>query len=75
MSEQARASLERGRGCSVFDICVDSARADVFVLYGAYDDAKAFKAHLASDHYKSFAAEAASWMAAKNVSELERMAP
>ena len=52
----AKTSLERETGCTRFDVLCDPAEPRRFVLYEIYDDEDAFAAHLASSHYKSFAA-------------------
>lgn len=57
MKRQARDSLEIEESCRHFDICVDSQDESRVFLYELYDDAAAFDAHLASDHFKSFAAD------------------
>jgi (4S)-4-hydroxy-5-phosphonooxypentane-2,3-dione isomerase len=56
ISVNAEASLERERGCRRFDVLVDPKEPRRFVLYEIYDDEAAFDEHLASAHYRSFAA-------------------
>lgn len=70
----ARASRERESGCRQFDVCVESATGTVF-LYEVYDDRAAFDAHLASDHFRAFDAEARDWVARKAVRTFERVEP
>ncbi|MEM7522936.1 MAG: antibiotic biosynthesis monooxygenase [Pseudomonadota bacterium] len=43
-------------------------------LYEVYDDAAAFDAHLASDHFKDFDAAVAPMVAAKTVRRLRQTA-
>ena len=52
--ENARASLRTEAGCVQFDVCTDPATPGDVFLYELYDDAAAFDAHLASDHFKAF---------------------
>jgi autoinducer 2-degrading protein len=51
----AKASLERERGCKRFDVLFDPEEPRRFVLYEIYEDQAAFDEHLASGHYLSFA--------------------
>ena len=55
--ENAAASLHDEPGCRRFDVLVLEGEAgDRVVLYEIYDDAAAFDAHLATEHYARFAA-------------------
>jgi (4S)-4-hydroxy-5-phosphonooxypentane-2,3-dione isomerase len=56
MLENAARSRGDEPGCRQFDVCTDAARPGLVFLYELYDDAAAFEAHLASTHYRSFAA-------------------
>ena len=58
--ENAALSLANERGCRRFDVCVPLDGSPQVFLYEIYDDEAAFKAHLETPHYKSFAAAAAS---------------
>jgi len=75
MLANAGLSLEREAGCRVFDVCTDAARRDAVFLYEVYDDATAFAAHLASDHFRAFDAATRSMISRKSVRELTRLAP
>jgi quinol monooxygenase YgiN len=55
MLENARASVREEPGCRQFDVCVPEDGAPRVVLYEVYDDEAAFKAHLASPHFRRFA--------------------
>lgn len=55
ISDNAKASLERERGCRRFDVLFDPKEPRRFVLYEIYDDEATFDEHLASVHYRSFA--------------------
>jgi quinol monooxygenase YgiN len=65
--ENAAASVRDEPGCRQFDVAQDPARAERFFLYEIYDDEAAFKAHIASPHFKSFDAASQAWVADKKV--------
>lgn len=56
MRMQADNSLALEPECHHFDVWTDLARPDQVMLYEIYTDASAFDAHLASEHFKTFAA-------------------
>ena len=68
MIENATASRTREPGCRQFDVC-ELPDGTIF-LYEVYDDEAAFKAHLATDHFKRFNARTAPWVADKRVATL-----
>ena len=70
--ENAAASVAREPGCSVFDVCEKADGSEMF-LYEVYDDEGAFKAHLATDHFKRFDSLAAPWVADKRVLTYNRL--
>jgi len=70
--ENASASVAREPGCSLFDVCEKADGSEVF-LYEIYDDEAAFKAHLATDHFKRFDAQAAPWVLDKRVLTYNRL--
>jgi len=74
MLENAEASRTREPGCRLFDVCETPDGAEIF-LYEIYDDEAAFKAHLATDHYKKFNAQVTPWVAEKRVVTYARLAP
>ena len=51
---QASDSLEKEAGCHRFDVCISNNRPERVFLYELYDDADAFAAHIASDHFRDF---------------------
>lgn len=57
MRQQAKDSFELEPNCRRFDISVDPKQPGRVLLYELYDTAADFEAHLASAHFKSFAAE------------------
>ena len=70
--ENAAASVKDEPGCSVFDVCESKDGHEIF-LYEIYDDEAAFKAHLATAHFKSFDAKAGPWVAEKRVITYNRL--
>ncbi len=67
MRENAATSLAQEEGCHRFDICTDPARPSEVLLYELYTDRAAFDLHLASDHFKSFDAQATPMITTKFV--------
>ena len=74
MLENAAASRTKEPGCRQFDVCESADGSEIF-LYEIYDDEAAFKAHLATDHYKKFNAQVTPWVAEKRVVTYARLAP
>ena len=70
--ENAAASVANEPGCSVFDVCERPDGSEIF-LYEVYDDEPAFKAHLATDHFKRFDALVAPWVVEKRVLSYNRL--
>jgi quinol monooxygenase YgiN len=64
--ENAAASVKNEPGCSLFDVCESKDGQEIF-LYEIYDDEAAFKAHLATAHFKQFDAKAGPWVEHKQV--------
>jgi len=75
MIENADASLAREPACRQFDVCLDPEADNKVFLYELYDNKAAFDAHLASEHFQTFNAKTASWVADKTVSAYERAYP
>ncbi|MDW3183506.1 putative quinol monooxygenase [Roseobacter sp.] len=67
MTRNAATSLAEEPGCHQFDVATDPARPEEVFLYELYEDAAAFDAHLASEHFKSFDAAVTDMIAAKSV--------
>ena len=74
MIENATASRTREPGCRQFDVCESADAADIF-LYEIYDDEAAFKAHLATDHFRKFDAQVKPWLADKRIVPYVRISP
>jgi autoinducer 2-degrading protein len=70
--ENAEASVRDEPGCSVFDVCERADGSEIF-LYEIYDDEPAFKAHLATAHFKRFDALVAPWVVEKRVLTYNRL--
>ena len=68
--ENARLSLEREPGCRRFDVLIDAAAPNRIVLYEIYKDPAAFDAHMASAHFKAFAAAADDLLEGRRVERL-----
>ena len=64
---QARDSLAKEPGCHRFDVWTDPVRPASVYLYEIYNNAEAFGAHLATDHFRAFDAETKDMVAAKSV--------
>jgi len=75
MVENARASRESEPGCRQFDICIDAAKPATVFLYELYADRAAFDAHLASVHFKAFAAATQAMITGRAVQIWQRIAP
>ena len=67
MHANAQASLTGEAGCHRFDVCTDPARPNEVFLFELYEDAAAFDAHLASDHFKTFDTHVADMITSKDV--------
>ena len=65
--ENAATSVRDEAGCRQFDVAPDASKPEQFFIYEIYDDEAAFKAHIATAHFKSFDAASAPWVADKKV--------
>ena len=74
MIENATASRMREPGCRQFDVCEKDEGAEIF-LYEIYDDEAAFKAHLATEHFRAFDAKVKPWVEQKHVLAYQRLSP
>lgn len=75
MLENASLSLRDEPGCRQFDVLTAADDPDRIVLYQIYDDAQAFDAHLASAHFKRFAAATAEMIASRSIRRLALIGP
>jgi autoinducer 2-degrading protein len=67
ISINAKASVENEPGCQLFDVSQDAYDDASFFLYEIYDDEPAFKAHIATPHFKMFDELSAPWVKDKKV--------
>ena len=74
MIENATASRTSEPGCRQFDVCETPDGSEIF-LYEVYDDEPAFKAHLATDHFRRFDARVKPWVEDKRVLAFHRLSP
>jgi (4S)-4-hydroxy-5-phosphonooxypentane-2,3-dione isomerase len=74
MLENAERSRSDEPGCRQFDVCTDAMRPSLVFLHELYDDAAAFDAHLASPHYRSFAAATKAMVTNRAIGRWERRA-
>ena len=63
----AKASVDDEPGCRQFDVAQDTDDPASFFLYEVYDDEAAFKAHIATPHFKLFDELSAPWVKDKKV--------
>lgn len=75
MARQAEASRRAEPDCLQFDVCYDPETPAQCFLYEVYRDAAAFRAHLATAHFKAFDAETSGWIESKEVRCYERAWP
>ena len=75
MLDNAQRSRSAEPGCRQFDVCVDARAPGVVFLYELYDDRAAFDAHLASPHFKAFAAATEAMIVKRHVATWQRAAP
>lgn len=73
MRAQAETSMTKEPGCHRFDICDAGDATDQVFLYEIYENAEAFDAHLASDHFKSFDAAVAPLVRQKTLQTYRRL--
>lgn len=69
----AKASVDDEPGCQQFDVAQDPNDEASFFLYEIYDDEAAFKAHLATSHFKLFDQLSAPWLKDKKVMTFGRI--
>ncbi|MEL6476336.1 MAG: putative quinol monooxygenase [Pseudomonadota bacterium] len=67
MRQNAANSLKLEPECHRFDVWTDAARPDQVYLYELYTNAAAFDAHLASTHFKAFAAKVEDMVARRDL--------
>ncbi|MEL7348609.1 MAG: putative quinol monooxygenase [Pseudomonadota bacterium] len=65
MRQQRDDSLRLEEGCTVFEIWTGKGQPDTVYLYEIYTSEQAFEAHLASSHFRAFAAAVEPLVAAR----------
>lgn len=75
MLDNAARSRHDEPGCRQFDVCTDASRPATVYLYEIYDDRAAFDVHLASPHFKSFAAATQAMIAKRTIATWQRIEP
>lgn len=70
--DNAVSSLANEPGCRTFDVC-EGAETGQILLYELYVSERAFQDHLATAHFKQFAAETADWVTGKRVATYTRL--
>ena len=73
MLENAQASARDEQGCRQFDVCAPPDGASRVFLYEVYDDETAFKAHLETPHFKSFAEATKEMITGRKVTVFHRL--
>jgi quinol monooxygenase YgiN len=74
IAANARASVRDEPGCRQFDVSLPRDVPNRVVLYEVYDDEAAFKAHLATAHFKDFAEKSAPMITQRKVAFLDMLA-
>ena len=73
MLQNARASARDEKGCRQFDVCAPPDGSPRVFLYEVYDDEAAFKAHLDTPHFKSFAEGTKAMITGRKIEVLQRL--
>jgi (4S)-4-hydroxy-5-phosphonooxypentane-2,3-dione isomerase len=71
ITTNATRSLAEEPGCRRFDVLSPADEPARIVLYEIYDDDRAFERHLATSHYKDFAAAAEPMIETRSIRRLE----
>ena len=72
---QAATSLALEPGCRVFEVSSPAGRENEFLLYEVYDDEAAFRAHLATAHFRDFDRETRPMVESKTVRTFALLSP
>ena len=64
---QAANSLSAEEACLRFDVCLPNDDRHTVLLYEIYTQEAAFRAHLETDHFRTFDAAVAPWVRRKTV--------
>ena len=75
ITTNAARSLSDEPGCRRFDVLSPADEPGRIVLYEIYDDDHAFERHLATPHYKEFAAAAEPMIETRSIQRLQFVSP
>jgi (4S)-4-hydroxy-5-phosphonooxypentane-2,3-dione isomerase len=75
ITTNATRSLSQEPGCRRFDVLSSADEPGRIVLYEIYDDDRAFELHLATPHYKDFAAAAEPMIETRSIKRLQFVSP
>jgi (4S)-4-hydroxy-5-phosphonooxypentane-2,3-dione isomerase len=75
ITANATRSLSEEPGCQRFDVLSPADEPTRIVLYEIYDDDGAFERHLATPHYKDFAAAAEPLIETRSIKRLQFVSP
>jgi (4S)-4-hydroxy-5-phosphonooxypentane-2,3-dione isomerase len=75
ITTNAKRSLSDEPGCQRFDVLSPADDPARIVLYEIYDDDRAFDHHLATPHYKDFAAAAEPLIETRSIKRLQFVSP
>jgi (4S)-4-hydroxy-5-phosphonooxypentane-2,3-dione isomerase len=75
ITTNATCSLSGEPGCRRFDVLSPGDEPGRVVLYEIYDDDRAFELHLATPHYKEFAAVAEPLIETRSIKKLQFVSP
>jgi (4S)-4-hydroxy-5-phosphonooxypentane-2,3-dione isomerase len=75
ITTNATRSLSDEPGCQRFDVLSPADEPARIVLYEIYDDDRAFELHLATPHYKDFAAAAEPLIETRSIKRLQFVSP
>lgn len=67
MMQQASDSLTKEAACTQFDVCISENDQNLVYLYEIYNTKADFDFHLTTEHFQSFSAKVADWVADKQV--------
>ena len=73
--ENATQSVRSEAGCRRFDVCIPDDGSSRVFLYEIYDDENAFKTHLQTAHFKTFAAATAAMVQERKIVALKLLEP
>jgi (4S)-4-hydroxy-5-phosphonooxypentane-2,3-dione isomerase len=70
---QSKNSLQKEKGCKLFEVLIDPEDPCVVFLYEVYTDRAAFDVHCSTEHFQDFSRAVTPWINAKHVATWERL--